>query len=100
MPGFVLGVETCCVCGDPLPAEEKVHTERPIPDSSMFVGCTLTAEVHAGCVTRNITLDIARAKADLRDRLDETGLTALIGPEHFHPTVQDAVDRVREGQLP
>ena len=57
-------------------------------------------EVHAGCVTRNITLDIARAKADLRDRLDETGLTALIGPEHFHPTVQDAVDWVREGQLP
>lgn len=57
-------------------------------------------EVHAGCVTRNITLEVARAKADLRDRLDETGLTALIGPEHFHPTVQDAVDRVREGQLP
>ena len=24
----------------------------------------------------------------------------LDGPEHLHPTVQDAVDRVREGQLP
>jgi high affinity sulfate transporter 1 len=53
------------------------------------------AEVHAGCLARNITLEVARATLDLRERFDETGLTELIGPEHFHPTVTSAVDNVR-----
>jgi MFS superfamily sulfate permease-like transporter len=57
-------------------------------------------EVQVGCVDRNITLEIARATADLRERFDETGLTTLIGPGHFHPTVQGAVDSVRDRRLP
>lgn len=50
------------------------------------------AEVHAGCRARNITLEIARATSELRERFDATGLTELLGPEHFHPTVTAAID--------
>lgn len=57
-------------------------------------------EVHDGCLVRNISLEIARATADLRDRFDETGLTTLFGPEHFHPTIQEAVDRVSGERQP
>jgi SulP family sulfate permease len=55
------------------------------------------AEVHAGCQTRNITLDIAHATSDLRARLDETGLTELFGVGNFYPTVPAAVENAREG---
>jgi high affinity sulfate transporter 1 len=55
------------------------------------------AEVHAGCQTRNITLDIAHATSDLRARLDETGLTELFGAGTFYPTVPAAVENAREG---
>jgi len=55
------------------------------------------AEVHAGCQTRNITLDIAHATSDLRVRLDETGLTELFGSDNFYPTVPAAVENAREG---
>jgi SulP family sulfate permease len=55
------------------------------------------AEVHAGCQARNITLDIAHATGDLRDRLDETGLTELFGADNFYPTVPAAVENARDG---
>jgi sulfate permease, SulP family len=55
------------------------------------------AEVHAGCQARNITLDIAHATSDLRDRLDETGLTELFGTDNFYPTVPAAVENARDG---
>lgn len=50
------------------------------------------AEVHAGCRARNITMEIAGATTDLRQRFDETGLTDIIGADHFHPTVAAAVE--------
>ena len=51
--------------------------------------------MYAGCLARNITLEVARATLDLRNRFDDTGLTELVGgPEHFHPTVTAAVDSV------
>ncbi|NTW42570.1 MAG: hypothetical protein HGA44_22310, partial [Cellulomonadaceae bacterium] len=49
------------------------------------------AEVHAGCLARNITLEVARATADLREHFASTGLTDVIGTDHFHPTVVAAV---------
>ena len=49
-------------------------------------------EVHDGLGARNITLEVARATAELRDQFDSTGLTALIGAEHFHATVMTAVN--------
>jgi SulP family sulfate permease len=50
------------------------------------------AEVHAGCMARNITFEVAHANGDLRDRLEETGLAELIGNEHFFPTIPAAVE--------
>ncbi|MDP2013074.1 MAG: SulP family inorganic anion transporter, partial [Actinomycetota bacterium] len=58
------------------------------------------AEVHAGCLARNITLEIAQAPSELRNRFDETGLTDIIGAEHFHPTVLAAVASTQSGPTP
>lgn len=52
-------------------------------------------ELHAGCLARNITFEIAHATRELRERFDETGLTEVFGAEHFFPTVEAAVDVVR-----
>lgn len=53
-------------------------------------------EVHAGCLKRNITLEVAHATADLRERFDDTGLTSVIGEDHFHPTVPAAINTLRD----
>jgi sulfate permease, SulP family len=49
-------------------------------------------ELHAKLADRGVTLVIARAKASLRHVLDDTGFTALIGPENFYPTVRTAAE--------
>ncbi|MFO7591637.1 MAG: SulP family inorganic anion transporter [Acidimicrobiia bacterium] len=41
---------------------------------------------------QGITFVVARAKHDLRTRLDTTGLTARIGTDHIFPTVDAAVE--------
>ena len=38
-----------------------------------------------------VTLMVARLKSGLRHRFDEGGVTAVIGPARFHPTVRAAV---------
>ncbi|HUV11863.1 MAG TPA: SulP family inorganic anion transporter [Acidimicrobiia bacterium] len=40
---------------------------------------------------QDVTFVVARAKHDLRSRLDTTGLTAQIGTDHMHPTIDAAV---------
>jgi SulP family sulfate permease len=50
------------------------------------------AEVHAGCQARNITMKIAGATTELRQRFDETGPTDVVGADHFHPTVAASVE--------
>ena len=49
-------------------------------------------EVYDGLRSRNITFEVARATQELRAQFDETGLTTLIGIEHFHATVTAAVE--------
>jgi high affinity sulfate transporter 1 len=39
-----------------------------------------------------VALHIARLKGPVRRRLDAAGVTAAIGPEHFHPTTRTAVE--------
>jgi hypothetical protein len=41
----------------------------------------------AGCRSRNLAVEVARATDELRGRLDATGLIDAISPKHFHPTV-------------
>jgi sulfate permease, SulP family len=51
--------------------------------------------VIGGLGDRNIELHVARASVELRTRLDEAGLTDVIGADHFHSTVEAAVDACR-----
>jgi MFS superfamily sulfate permease-like transporter len=76
--------------------------ERVVLDASGISGIDASAvdavaEVHAGCLARNITLEVARATADLRRRFDDTGLTDLIDADNFYPTVTAAVETKRQG---
>jgi len=76
-------------------APKPVH--HLVLDAAMISGVDAAAvgalrETHAGLNSRNITLDVARATDELREQLDGTGLTELIGAQHFHPTVTAAVD--------
>lgn len=76
-------------------------TRHVVLDASAISGIDASAvdaltEVHSGCLERNITLEVAQATAELRARFDDTGLTDLIGREHFHPTVVAAVTAVAE----
>ena len=42
-----------------------------------------------------VTLVVARLKSEMRQRLDEGGVTASIGPTRFYPTVRAAVAACR-----
>ena len=47
---------------------------------------------------QDITFVVARAKHDLRRRLDATGLTTEIGANHIYPTVDEAVSAFTESE--
>ena len=57
-------------------------------------------EVIGGLRERNIEFHIARATAELRQRLDDVGLTDAIGADHFHATVAAAADACRVPPVP
>ena len=38
-----------------------------------------------------ITLVVARLRTHMEEQFELSGLTEVIGPEHFHPTVHGAV---------
>ena len=68
-------------------------------DASMISGVDAAAvgairEVHQGLTHRSISMDVARATTELRAQWDSTGLTSLIGADHFHPTIAAAVETV------
>lgn len=76
-------------------APKPIH--HLVLDAAMISGVDAAAvgavrEIYAGLDSRNITFDVARATEELRAQLDDTGLTELIGAEHFHPTVTAAVE--------
>ena len=79
------------VDGAPKPVRHLVLDAAPIGGiDASAVGAI--REVHAGLKSRNITFEIARATDELRTDFDETGLTELIGPQHFYATVTTAVE--------
>ena len=57
-------------------------------------------EVIGGLRERNIEFHIARATAELRQRLDDVGLTDAIGADHFHATVTAAAAACRVPPVP
>lgn len=54
-------------------------------------------EVIGGLRERNIELHFARAAVELRLHLDAVGLTDAMGADHFHGTIQAAVDACSVG---
>lgn len=54
-------------------------------------------EVHDGLSSRNIVFEIAGVTRVLREQLDATRLTGLLGAEHLHPTPAAAVQACLEG---
>jgi len=60
----------------------------------MFVDATAIEaleQLHGDLRSRGITLCFARLKGRQREIFEETGLTALVGPDRFFPTVRAAV---------
>jgi high affinity sulfate transporter 1 len=75
-------------------APRPVH--HLILDAAMISGIDASAvgairEVGTGLHSRNITFEVARATDELREEFDATGLTELIGAEHFYGTVAAGV---------
>ena len=65
-------------------------------DATMISGIDASAvgaisEVRTGLHSRNITFEVAHATDELREQFAQTGLTSLIGAEHFHGTIAAAV---------
>ena len=52
-------------------------------------------QLHGELAARVVVLGFARLKGRQREIFDETGLTELIGAEHFFPTVRSAVEAFR-----
>ncbi|GAA2048537.1 SulP family inorganic anion transporter [Catenulispora yoronensis] len=53
-------------------------------------------ELHAALRVRGVVLAVARAKWFMMKIFDSSGLTEVIGPEHFHPTVRVGVRAFRD----
>ena len=76
-------------------APKPVH--HLILDATMISGIDASAvgairEVQTGLHSRNITFEVARATDELRAQFEATGLTGVIGAEHFYGTVTAAVE--------
>ena len=76
--------------GAPKPVRHVILDASFISDIDASAEVALR-EMIGGLRERNIELHIARASAEIRQRLDEVGLTDDIGADHFHGTVAAAV---------
>jgi sulfate permease, SulP family len=54
-------------------------------------GIDALGELVAELRRKGIEVAVARLKASVREHLDDTGVTATIGPDRLHPTVRAAV---------
>lgn len=75
----------------------EVRTEWFLLDTESISSIDITAaakleEVYGELAQKGIVLAIARAKGPLRKMLERTGITKLIGREHFFPTTYSAVE--------
>jgi len=66
-------------------------------DACSISGVEAMRALHAGLNSRNVTLEVARSTDELREQFDATGVTDLLGIEHFHPTVTAAVECTVKG---
>ncbi len=83
------------VDGAPKPVRHLVLDASFISDIDASAEVALR-EVIDGLRERNIEFHVARATVELQLRFDEVGLTAAIGADRFHGTVEAAVDACRQ----
>ncbi len=83
------------VDGAPKPVRQLVLDASFISDIDASAEVALR-EVIDGLRARNIELHVARATVELQLRFDEVELTAAIGADHFHGTVEAAVEACRQ----
>ncbi|MFN7149959.1 MAG: SulP family inorganic anion transporter [Microthrixaceae bacterium] len=79
------------VDGAPKPVRHLILDASFISDIDASAGAALR-EVIAGLRDRNIELHIARASVELRQAFDAVGITEAVGADHFHSTVDAAVE--------
>ena len=82
------------VDGAPKPVRHVIVDASFISDIDASTEVALR-EVIGGLRSRNIELHVARATVELQQRLDDVGLTAVIGADHVHATVTAATDACR-----
>jgi high affinity sulfate transporter 1 len=82
------------VDGAPKPVRHVIVDASFISDIDASAEVALR-EVIDGLRARNIELHVARATVELQQRLDDVGLTAVIGADHVHATVTAATDACR-----
>jgi sulfate permease, SulP family len=64
-------------------------------------GLDALEQLTRGLRDEGITLVVARLRTRMQEQFELSGLTATIGPQHFHPSVQAAVDAcVRSRKAP
>jgi sulfate permease, SulP family len=92
---YVKGRVQEAVRGAPTPARWLVVDGEAIThiDSA---GLGAIDELTRDLARAGVTLVVARLKSGMRQRFDEGGVTASIGPTRFHPTVRAAVAACRE----
>ena len=64
-------------------AEGMTHVDSAGPDA--------LGDLYDDLAHNGVTLRVARMKAPVRDRLEESGIAERIGRDRFHPTVRAAV---------
>jgi MFS superfamily sulfate permease-like transporter len=79
------------IAGAPYPVHWVVFNAEAVThiDST---GAAMLEDVVEELREQGVTFTIARCKSRARRRLEESGLTALIGPEHIYPTVHHSVE--------
>jgi high affinity sulfate transporter 1 len=87
------------VDGAPKPVRHVVLDASFISDIDASAEVAIR-EVITGLRERNIELHIARAALELRSRFDAVGLTDAIEADHFHATVDAAVQACRRSATP
>jgi sulfate permease, SulP family len=87
---YVKGRVREAVRGAPTPARWLILDAEAVTHVDA-AGLAAIEELVRGLAADGVGLAVARMRAAIRERLDEAGLTAVVGAERFHPTVRAAV---------
>jgi high affinity sulfate transporter 1 len=93
--GYVKGRVREAVRGAPPPTHWLVFNAEAVTQVDV-AGIAALRELTDDLRHDGVSLAVARLKSAMHERFDEAGLTVLIGPERFYPTVHAAVEACAE----